>query len=265
MHLTHIKLKPTIKIKTNSNSSEIIGNIESQKENIEAEKKYKKSKEYDDQDLMMVFNDQIIFAFDFIKDKERYFIPEINPTTIFYSNAVMSHRKLVFFREELLLNSPSIKNLNKPVNPNLFGNYFQLASNCIINLQTTVESFVNRQIPEDKKFLDINGQEFEPSIFHKLDKVLPEIKNRKFKSKFKRDNFRIRKLIELRNEIIHLKPVKEKTNTKYKDVYRRLLKFDFTNSIMSVKKFINFYEPGLIEECDCNKELYYDIVDRIEE
>ena len=208
---------------------------------------------------MIVFDDHFIFAFDFLKGKEKYLIPEINPTTIFYSNAVMSHRKLLFFREELFKNSPTVKNFKKAINPNHFGSFFQLASNCIINLQSTIESFVNRQIPENHEFIDVNGDKFEPSIFHKLDKALPEIKNKRFKSKFKQDNFRIRKIIELRNEIIHLKPAIENTNTKYKDVYRRLLKFDFTGSIFSVKNFVNFYEPNLIEECECEKELYYDV------
>jgi len=266
MHLTHIKLKPTRKIETDFNPAEISKDVEIPKESVEIAKKYQKSKHYNDNyDLMMAFDDHIIFAFDFVKDKEKYLIPEINPTTIFYSNAVMSLRKLIFFREELFKNSPTVKNFKKAINPNHFGSFFQLASNCIINLQSTVESFANRQIPENYEFIDVNGEKFEPSIFHKLDKALPEIKNNRFKSKFKQDNFRIRKIIELRNEIIHLKPAEESTNTKYKDVYRRLLKFDFTKSILSVKNFVNFYEPDLIEECECEKELYYDVNERFEE
>lgn len=266
MHLTHIKLKPTKKIETDFNPAEISKNIEIPQESVEIAKKYQKSKNYNDNyDLMMSFDDHIIFAFDFVKDKEKYVIPEINPSTIFYSNAVMSHRKLIFFRKKLFKSSPTVKNFKKTINPNHFGNFFQLASNCIINLQSTVESFANRQIPENHKFIDVNGEKFEPSIFHKLNKALPEIKNKRFKSKFKQDNFRIKKIIELRNEIIHLKPAEENTNTKYKDVYRRLLKFDFTKSILSVKNFVNFYEPGSIEECECKKELYYDVNERFEE
>ena len=46
-------------------------------------------------DLMILFEDNIIFGFDFIHGKKRLLIPEINPTTIFYSNAVMSNKKLV--------------------------------------------------------------------------------------------------------------------------------------------------------------------------
>jgi len=266
MHLTHIKLKPTRKMETDFNPIDISKEIEIPKESVEIAKKYKKSIQYNDNyDLMMAFDDHLIFGFDFIKGKEKYLIPEINPTTIFYSNAVMSHRKLIFFREELFEKSPTIKNYNKSVNPNHFGSFFQLASNCIINLQSTVESFANRQIPEDRKFIDQNGDEFEPSVFHKLDKVLPEIHNKRFKSSYKQDNFIVRKVIELRNEIIHLKPIKENTNTKYKDVYRKLLKFDYTKAIIAVRKLVNFYELNLIEDCECEKELYYDVYEKIKD
>lgn len=266
MHLTHIKLKPTRKIETNFNPADIGKDIEIPKESVDIAKKYQKTNQYnDDYDLLMAFDDHLIYGFDFIKDKEKFLIPEINPTTIFYSNAVMSHRKLIISREELFKKSPTIKNYNKSINPNHFGSFFQLASNCIINLQSTLESFANRQIPEDRKFFDKNEDEFDPSVFHKIDKILPEIYNKRFKSSYKKDNFIVRKIIELRNEIIHLKPIKENTNTKYKDVYRRLLKFDFTRAIIAVRKLVNFYESNLIEDCECEKELYYDVYEKIKE
>jgi hypothetical protein len=265
MHLTHIKLKPTRVIKTNFNTSEIGKDIEIPTESIELAENYQKSKkEIEDYDIMIAFEDHIIFGFDFVEGKEKYIIPEINPTTIFYSNAVMSHRKLIFSREELFKNSPTTRNFTKtPIQPNHFGYFFQLASNCIINLQSTVESFANRKIPKNYKCIGEDGKEFDPSIFHKLNKLLPKLKNEKFQNKG--DNIRIKNLIELRNEIIHLKPIQDITNTEYKDTYRKLLKFDFTKAIISVKNFVNFYEPNLIEECSCEKELYYDINERFQE
>lgn len=143
-----------------------------------------------------------------------------------------------------------------------FAFFFQFAANCIINLQSALESFANRQIPEDHSFIDKNGYKFEPSVFHKIDKALPEIKGKRFKSKFKRENLIVRLLIELRNEIIHLEPIKENTNTQYKTTYRKLIKFDYTNAILAVKELINFYEPDLIEECPCGKEYFYKLETR---
>lgn len=259
MHFTHIKLKPTKRFQTDFNISELFQNADIPKESKEIAQKHIKSKEIlKGYDLMIAFENSIIFGFEHLNKNERLIIPELNPTTIFYSNAVMSHRNLILAREELFHKSPTYKNYQKPINPKLFGTFFQLSSNCIINLQSALESFANRQIPENHTFLDKNNEEFEPSLFHKIDKALPDIHNRRFKSKFKKDNIIIRKLIELRNEIIHLEPIKETTNTRYKTVYRKLLNFEYTKAIISVRNFINFYEPDLIEECSCNKEYYYD-------
>lgn len=265
MHLTHIKLKPTTKIELDFDTSEIGKGVESPKSAIEESKKYLKSNKHSDfydKDLMLVFDRQLVYAFDYAIGKDKLLIPELNPTTIFYSNAVMSHRRLISFKKDLFEKSPTVKNFNKPINPNLFGNFFQLASNCIVNLQAALESFANRQIPDKHPFLDINGEVFEPSIFHKLDKALPDIKGKRFKSKFKKHNYRVRKIIELRNEIIHLEPIEKTTNTKYKITYRRLLAFDYSEAIISVEKLINFYEPDLIEKCECEKELFYEIEER---
>lgn len=262
MNFTHIKLKPTKRINTNFNPAEATKDVEIPKESQELAKKYIKSKNTSDDfdmDLMILFEDNIIFGFDFLHDNKKFLIPEINPTTIFYSNAVMSHKKLVSFRDELFEKSPTTDNYRKPINPNTFGNFFQLATNCLTNMQSALESFANRQIPDKYDFIDGNGDKFEPSVFHKLDSALPKIHNRRFKSKFKKDNYTIRKLIELRNEIVHLKPIEKDSNTQYKIVYRRLLKFDFTKAIKSVRNLINFYEPDLIEECECGKELFYDV------
>lgn len=261
IHLTHIKLKPTKKIEIGFDPKELGKNIEVPEDSVKLAKKIQNSKQYsDDFDIMLMFEDHVIYAFDFLYEGRKILIPEINPITIFYSNALMSHRKLLDFRKDLFHNSPTIKNYSKNlINPSLFAKFFQLASNCIFNLQSTLESFANILIPDDYEFKDKNGDDFEPSIFHKLDKALPKIKGDRFKSKFKKDNYQIRKLIELRNEIIHLKPIDKSINTQYKITYRRLLKFDYSKTISSVRKFVNFYEPNLIQECECEKEFYYDI------
>ncbi|SEB00961.1 hypothetical protein SAMN05443667_11521 [Flavobacterium gillisiae] len=79
-------------------------------------------------------------------------------------------------------------------------------------------------------------------------------------AKNKKYNKSIDKLIQLRNDIVHLKPV-EKTNSGYKGIYRDLLDFDFQKTILAVKIFMNFYENNLIEECQCGKNLFYDTIE----
>lgn len=261
MHFTHIKLKPTKQITKNFSMSDAVKDIEIPEKSKQFSRNYYKSKKLSDEyglDMLLEFEDSVIYAFDYLDVKNKIIIPELNPTTIFYSNAIMFHRNLVKSKETLLKKSPNLKEINKQVDPKIFGTFFQFAINCLINLQSTVESFANRQIPKNY-FINDDGEEYEVSIFHKIDTVLPTIKKKKFKQEFKRDNFRVRKVIELRNEIIHLKPIKNSTNTQYKETYRKLIKFDFPRAILAVKNFVNFYEPELIEECACGKEYYYEL------
>lgn len=266
MHFTHIKLKPTKQITKNFSMNDAVKDIEVPEKSKQFSRNFYKSKKLSDEyglDMLLEFEDSVIYAFDYLDVKNKIIIPELNPTTIFYSNAIMFHRNLVKSKETLLKESPNLKEMNKQVDPKIFGTFFQFAANCLINLQSTIESFANRQIPENY-FINDDGEEYEVSIFHKIDTVLPTIKEKKFKQAFKRDNFRVRKVIELRNEIIHLKPIKDSTNTQYKETYRKLIKFDFPRAILAVKNFVNFYEPELIEECTCGKEYFYelDIIDK---
>ena len=97
-----------------------------------------------------MFEDDIVFGFDFLYKNEKYIVQEVNPVTIFYSNAVMCHRLLVDSRNKLIANSPKVKGSHKiNTQPSDFGNFFQVAVNMIINLQATIESFANRIIPEN--------------------------------------------------------------------------------------------------------------------
>lgn len=260
MHLTHIKYKPTKRIEKNFKITEVTENLEIPTENVDFQKIYSKTNKLSDElgfDMFIEFDDSIVYGFDFLYKGKKMILPELNPTAIFYSNALMFHRNLIATREKLYEKSPTYKDLNRQVDEKDFAFFFQFATNCIINLQSTLESFANRQIPTDHIFLDKNEVKFEPSVFHKIDKALPEIMGKRFKSKFKRDNLIVRLIIELRNEIIHIEPIKENTNTQYKLTYRKLISFDYTKAILAVKNLINFYEPNLIEECSCGKEYYY--------
>lgn len=256
MHLTHIKYKPTEKIEKKVSIKQVTDNLDTPPESRKIQKQYSTTDKLSDDlgfDMFLEFEDSMVYGFDFLHKGEKLIQLELNPTSIFYSNAVMFHRNLISTRESLYKESPTYKDLSKQMDEKTFAFFFQFAANCIINLQSALESFANRQIPEDHSFIDKNGCKFEPSVFHKIDKALPEIKGKRFKSKFKRENLIVRLLIEL---------IKENTNTQYKTTYRKLIKFDYTNAILAVKQLINFYEPDLIEECPCGKEYFYKLETR---
>lgn len=255
--MPHIKFKPTKSSPINFNPAEL-DNVEVPEESKLIAKNYMKSNQLNDGSILLMSENEVILGFDYLYLNQKKFIPEINPVTIFFSNAVMSHRLLLEYRKKLIENSPSVKNLTAQINPNDFGNFFQLATNMIVNLQATIESLANRIIPKEMEFIGRDGEVFEPSLFHKINIVLPEIKGLKFKTKYGKQNNFIRQLVDLRNEIIHLKPAGE-INSAYKEVYRRMINFKYTETIQAVRIFVDFYEKGLIEECQCQKELYYSV------
>ena len=265
MGKSHIVLKPTRKIEKNFNLSDTLKNIEIPNKSRKLAKDYLKTKKLSDDlshDLLMEFDNSMIFAFDFLNDGIKYIIPEINPTTILYSNATMFYKNLMLSRIKLFEKSPTLKEFNKPIDLKVFGEFFQYASNCIINLQATVECFANRRISKNilDECIDKNGDIFDPSITHKLDTLLPKVYGKRFRTKSKRDNLRVRKVIELRNEIIHLTPNSDITNTKYKSLYRKIISFDYEKTINAVRNLVNFYEPNLLEDCPCGNEYDYEII-----
>lgn len=262
--MVHLRLKPTQRIKTGFDIVEETKKIEIPQESKNFSKEYLNSPKLADEygmDLMLISGDEISYGFDYLYNENKIVIPEINPVLIFYSNAIMSYTKLNEFKKTLLENSPLVGKLESFLDPKLFGNYFQLAGNSIINLQASIESFLNNSIPDSFIILSNNNKEIKrPNIHDKIDYGIVKLKGKNFEENYEDDYLLVKELIELRNDIIHLKPIQEDTNTKYKKLFRRVIDFDFENGILAIKKFINFYEPNLIEECPCGKEYYYDII-----
>ena len=262
--MNHIKLKSTIKLTPNFDICKVTKGMELPLKSESFIEEYlnstKISDEYD-ADLFLIVDDSIIAAFDYLYKGKKLAIPEVNPVMIFYSNALMTHKKLKEFKERLFEFSPEINQVGIKVNLNYFSDYFLLASNCIVNLQSAIECFINQIIPANYVYFTSKGSRLKrrPTIHEKIDVAVVKIKKINFKASYEQEYALIKKLVDLRNDIIHLKPTSEKTNTKYKDLFRRVVDFDFENTTIAVKKYINFYESNLIENCSCGKDIFYDI------
>jgi len=260
--MAHITLKPSKKIKIKIDPKELtdIKIPEDSKTFIREYMTSEKLSDDHDLDIMVILEDRITFGFDYMFEKTKRLVIEINPVTVFYSNAIMSSGMLHHYRNSFLSQSQEISQIGKAnatVELNHAGFYFQLAINCTINLQAALESFANRIIPENYQYQDKLGNPINPTVAYKLYNALPKVKSIDFQqNKHRKFNAVIDKLIKLRNDIIHLKPTGE-TNTGYKGVYRDLLNFDFAKAILAVKTFINYYEPALIEECSCGNDYYF--------
>jgi hypothetical protein len=260
--MAHIGLKPSLEIKFDFDVKESLNNEQSSKENREMLKSYQESDKYAedyDRDLMILTkNKSFITAFDYLYQRKKIMIPEVNPVTIYYSNAVMSNYMIEEYKK-IFLDKTSIGVASN----HSFGNFFQLAFNCIINLQASIETFLNYILDKNEYiFYDKNKKVRNGSIHEKIEIALPEIFKKTFKSDYEFHFTQIKDLISIRNGMIHLKPDKEQTNSKYKTPYRKVLDFKFDETVEAVKVFINYHQNNLIEECDCGKDFYFDIVNK---
>ena len=255
----HVRLKSTREFKINFHPSEL-DYIVVPEESKKIAKEYLTSKKLSEDDIIIMLEDKVIYGYDYVYQNKKIILPEVNPITIFYTNSVMSFGLLNHYKLKLVNESSEAGKVGQILNLNHSGAFFQLAVNCIINLQATLESFANRVIPENYPIIDKTGKEIVPTVSHKLYNTVPKIKNLDFKqAKYKKHNKSIDHLIKLRNDIIHLKPV-QKTNTGYKGIYRDLLDFDYQKAIVAVKTYVNFYEENLLEECSCGIDFFFDAV-----
>ncbi|MPS71627.1 MAG: hypothetical protein E2590_00570 [Chryseobacterium sp.] len=259
--MSHIGLKYSKQIKLDSDSIKSFLNNKPSEKGKKIMDDYLKNNNYaeeSDYDLVLTTKDSLIFGFDFLHNGKKLMMPEINPITIYFSNAIMSNVQIGKYKKILI--SDAKKGISQI---HSFGNFFQLAFNCIMNLQSSIEVFVNLIIQENNYvFLKKDGTQRTGiiNIHDKINIALPQILSKNFKINFENEYSQIEDLIKLRNDLIHLKPETEITNTKYKIPYRKVIEFNFDKTIIAVKKFINYYEPNLIEECNCGVNFYFDII-----
>jgi hypothetical protein len=263
--MIHPIIKPSNKIDLTFDPSEVTKDIVIPEDSKKVVNDYLTSDALSDEkgfDMMFFFDKAIVFGFDYLHKGKRLFFIELNPTTIFYSNAIMSYGMLGHYKEKLLSNTYTVENIGKDINPNHFWEYFNLAINCIINLQATVESFLNYTIADKYIFIDKKKKFRKPTIHDKMQEGIIEVTGKNFAIEFENDFQFIKDLINIRNNFIHLRPDKNKTNTKFKVQYREIIDFDFDQTISAVEKYINYYEPNLIEHCSCGKEMMFDFFEK---
>lgn len=104
MHLTHIKYKPTEKFEKIVRIKQVTDSLDTPPESRKIQKQYSSTDKLSDDlgfDMFLEFEDSMVYGFDFLHKGEKLIQLELNPTSIFYSNAVMFHRNLISTRESL--------------------------------------------------------------------------------------------------------------------------------------------------------------------
>lgn len=88
----------------------------------------------------------------------------------------------------------------------------------------------------------------------KLLKIIPKIEGRNFCELYPRKAETIKELKKLRDELIHLKQKRKDGMTSYDDVYQDILNLNLKKIVFSVKSFVNFYHPKLIQNYKFQKQ-----------
>ncbi|MFV8374343.1 hypothetical protein [Flavobacterium sp. LB1P71] len=183
-------------------------------------------------------------------------VPDFSLVNFNFAYTLNIHRK--DYRKKL------VENLSELTTPNEVSNsyaydYQGTASSCIICLFTAIECFVNDIIPEDFEYKIVNHRKTEIydkkqiqvsiSFMDKLTKVLPIALNKNFFAHQTPTNAHIYNLRNLRNDIVHTKS--DKTGENNVSILKKLLNFNYDETLISTFKLLNFYKKDFIEECPC--------------
>lgn len=272
--MKHIVPKVNESYTTSFDTSDI-SNIDLPEKSKEVIEEYNNSKSINDDYDLAAFtsNNQLVFGFHYMHKGNKNFIPELDPSVIYFSSAQMFSKMIYNYKRDLL-NQSSLFKTNKEgknetqsldVTVKQFEMFFQFASSYIIMLSASLEAFVNKMIPIDYTFTTKKGSVkniewiLRQNIELKLSKIIPKCTQKDYAKEFNEKYESILKIKNFRNELIHLSPKNEITNTKYKEFYRKVIDFGYSDSIYAIRDYINYYEEGLIEECDCGNEIYFDI------
>lgn len=236
-------------------------------------KNYLKLKEYSNDDFWcFTSNQKTIRGFDYKHKNQMKFVPELDPCLIYFSSAQMFSKMIYSYKKEFLNNlsfiDPSKNNNAQDVGKTMleFQHFFQFASSYIIMLNSSLEAFVNKEIPATTTYITKKKREvkdikwiLKANLEFKMSKIIPKCTNKNFPLEYSTTYESIKDFIKFRNQLIHLSPRTDHNSARYKEFYRKVIDFKYLDSMYQIKKYINHHQPNLIEERDFGSELYFDI------
>ena len=205
----------------------------------------------------MKVTDHEIFAINkLLYKKKPFLLLEPNPVTFYYSIAydllqqIESARKQI----EMYLNAEVDGSREKERMLHVTYSYvFKVASIGVIFSFSALEAFMNQQLP-DYAGIEFNGKLLTKddiqrwtSFDDKLHKIIPKLTSRNFCELYPAKAATIQNLKKLRDELIHLKQKRKDGVTSYNDIYQDMLNLNLKRIVSTIKSFVNFYQPKLIQ------------------
>ena len=147
---------------------------------------------------------------------------------------------------------------------NAFYNFFGFVSNYVTSLFNSLEAFMNHQIPnvfEYRRFSKqktelYNKEQIQRQIpfEEKIKKVIPQVKGKSFHRHQAHKFDIILKFKDFRDEIVHTKVDEKSAPNLYHKLFAKSLDYDYNETIQTVKDYLNYYDPELIEKCNCGSD-----------
>lgn len=196
------------------------------------------------------------------KDKGHlYVFPEPDPTLIFFSSS-QYFKRLVEVKKAKLLPKVNIQKLSPfEIETELIHeifDYYSAVSGFIIFLYTSFESFNNSLFKPGFTYLSKKGERMDNYIVQssldldeKIKKAIPLATGKDFYKDYGDKNRFIGNLELFRNDIIHTKS--NNSHIQHDSLIKKSLTFNYNGTLEFIAKYMNFYKPNYIFECDCGK------------
>ena len=206
----------------------------------------------DDTDMhFMHIGDDKIYGINKLSFKQhKFLLLEPNPVTFYFSLSFDSINQIELAKVNLenTLNSRA----DDGQKAQAFSFVFRVGAVSILFSFLALEAFLNQMLP-DHGLIEYKGkmlskekiERYTPFI-DKLNLIIPALAGKDFCKVYpsKVDKFELLKT--LRDKLTHLKEIKSGF-TSYNQVYQDVLDADLKSIVFTVKNFINFYSPELIE------------------
>jgi len=196
-------------------------------------------------------------------DGRYYMFPIPDPTLIYFHTAQISLKYIKSERKKLL--EKLGQNMSEGIINEVF-NFYSVTSSFVIFLFTSIESFMNQQIPDNysykkteitkrsKTIIEYSKQQIQEYIDFKtkMTIILPDATGKDFFKHTTSNTQYIDGLKDFRDGIIHTKD--SGAPIKYDFFVQKALSFKYLEALEAVANFMNHYKPGYIVECNCGKD-----------
>ncbi|AEV32309.1 hypothetical protein Oweho_1310 [Owenweeksia hongkongensis DSM 17368] len=205
------------------------------------------------------------FTFIPVVEDNRFYVTKFpNPVQLYFSLAFANYQFSVKARNNIVSQKEEGVYLHF-VNEYLYNWNLQYRISTIIFLHSTVEAFVNYQMPDEYVYKQVvEGKEKGQFIKvvkeyskeqteryidfkEKVSKVIPEVSQVDFYKDHKPIYDRIMNLNKLRNDIIHLRSAKSGNQSQFNKAFSNVMNANLEDYVEAVKSFINIIEPDFIE------------------